>query len=303
MEIRHIRYFLALAEELHFGRAAARAHIEQSPLSRSITQLEEELGVPLFIRSRQGGTSLTLAGEALRDQAREILTAIERARRTVAQIGGEPTVLRVGLAEGMAQPRLSELFQRWRETSTDVQLRITELPSFQQHEALLIERIDLGLSFGVAQEEGLTIEPLWSDPIVAAVSTEHPLSQVETLTLADAATCPLIFCHARFKPGPRAQIEPLLQARGITPILAEPVDSLAGLILKVGAGCGIGFLDANHARTLQRPDVAMVPVVDPDARLTIFAATKATRQDDLRASMARFVALGRSVAEIHTRAV
>lgn len=93
MELRHLRYFLALAEELHFGRAAARANIEQSPLSRSITQLEEELGVPLFIRSRQGGTSLTPAGEALRDQARDILTAIERARRTVAQMGDRKSVV------------------------------------------------------------------------------------------------------------------------------------------------------------------------------------------------------------------
>ena len=100
MDIRHLRYFLALAEELHFGRAAERAHIEQSPLSRTISQLEDELGVPLFIRSRQG-TTLTPAGEALREPAREILTAIEQARRKVAAVGGLPAVLRIGLSDGL----------------------------------------------------------------------------------------------------------------------------------------------------------------------------------------------------------
>src|SRR3546814_8189957 len=77
-------------------------------------------------------SSLTPAGEALRDQVRDILTAVERARRTVAQIGGGPPVLRVGLSEGLAQPRLSELFQRWRDAYSNIQLRISELPSFQQ---------------------------------------------------------------------------------------------------------------------------------------------------------------------------
>ncbi len=302
MELRHLKYFLALAEELHFGRAAARAHIEQSPLSRSITQLEEELGVPLFIRSRQG-TSLTPAGEALRDQVRDILTAVERARRTVAQIGGGPPVLRVGLSEGLAQPRLSELFQRWRDAYSNIQLRISELPSFQQNEALLTERIDIGLSFGVAQEDGLTIEPLWDDPIVAAVSIKHSLSQAKALTLARAASYPLVFCHTRLQPGLRAQIDALLKVRGITPALAEPADTLSGMILKVGAGCGVGFLDANHARTLRRPDVAIVPLSDPDARLNIFAVTKARRQDDLVSAMVMFVRLGRSTAKVDTASV
>jgi len=295
MEIRHLRYFLALAEELHFGRAAARAHIDQSPLSRSITQLEQELGVPLFIRSRQG-TSLTPAGEALRDHARDILTGVDRARRAVARIGGQPNALRIGLSEGLAQPRLSELFQCWHRKYPDMQLRISELPSLQQQEALLTERIDMGLSFGAAQEEGLIVEPLWADRIMAAIPRAHPLAQTKSLTLASAAaSCSLVFCHTRLKPGLRMQIEALLRARGISPILAEPVDTLAGMIVKVGAGCGIAFLDANHARTLQRPDVAIVPLVDSDAWLTIFAITKDGRQDDLSAAMARFVMLGRNM--------
>jgi DNA-binding transcriptional LysR family regulator len=294
MEVRHLRYFLALAEELHFGRAAARAHIEQSPLSRSITQLEEELGVVLLNRSRQGNT-LTPAGQALREYAAQILTTIERARRTVTDIGGLPPLLTVGLADGLVQPRLSELFRRWRDAEPQAALRIRELPAFEQHEALQTERVDIGLTFGMNQTSGMVLEPIWSDPIVVAVPCEHPLAGAGALTLRAVVAHTLVLCHPRAKPGLRAQLDGLLQ--GWQPTLAEPAGTPAGMIAKVGAGCGLGFLDANHARTLQRDDVVMVPLAEPQARLTVCAATKAGRNDKLSALVARVIALARSLGD------
>ncbi|CUJ53138.1 LysR family transcriptional regulator [Achromobacter xylosoxidans] len=294
MDIRHLRYFLALAEELHFGRAAERAHIEQSPLSRTISQLEDELGVPLFIRSRQG-TTLTPAGEALREPAREILTAIEQARRKVAAVGGLPAVLRIGLSDGLVQPRLSVLFRRWQEQSA-VRLDIRELPSGGQEAALRTEQLDIGLSFGVPPSEHLLAEPVWRDPLVAAVPRDHALAQVPALALDAIASLPLILCHPRYKPGWYAQVDALLQAAGIAPASIDLVESLAGMIVKVGAGCGLGFIDSAHAQTLSRPDVAMVPLADVAAQVTTYALRKAGRQDDLTETMAQFLALACRIA-------
>ncbi|MBN9475845.1 MAG: LysR family transcriptional regulator [Burkholderiales bacterium] len=293
MDVRHLRYFLALAEELHFGRAAARAHVEQSPLSRTITQLEDELGVVLLNRSRQGNT-LTPAGQALREYAAEILTSIERARRTVAHIGGLPSLVSIGLADGLAQPRLSMLFQRWREAEPLAKLHIRELPAFEQHEALQTERVDIGLTFGMSQISGMVVKPLWSDPIVVVVPRTHPLADADVLTLPEVVGHTLVLFHPRAKPGLRAQLDALLQ--GLQPKLAEPADTPAGMIAKVGAGCGLGFLDANHGRTLQRDDVAIVPLAEPKANLTVFAVVKAGREDKVSSFVTRFIALAQSFA-------
>jgi DNA-binding transcriptional LysR family regulator len=145
------------------------------------------------------------------------------------------------------------------------------------------------------QTSGMVLEPIWSDPIVVAVPCEHPLAGAGALTLRAVVAHTLVLCHPRAKPGLRAQLDGLLQ--GWQPTLAEPADTPAGMIAKVGAGCGLGFLDANHARTLQRDDVVMVPLAEPQARLTVCAATKAGRNDKLSALVARFIALARSLGD------
>jgi len=289
MDVRHLRYFLALAEEQHFGRAAAHAHIEQSALSRNISQLEDDLGVPLFVRSRQG-TTLTPAGTALREHARLILTNFERAKRAVAAVGGLPPILHVGLSDGLVQPRLSELFHRWREVEPTVPLQITELPSYAQQDALQTEHIDIALGFGAASDS-LAVEPLWHDPVVVVVPHDHVLAQAETLAFSDISECPLVLCHPRVKPGLRAQIDAILQGAGIDPNPMETADSPAGMIVRVGAGRGLGFLDANHAQTVHRPDVVMVPLAEPEAILTTFALTKREREDAMAPAIRRFIAL------------
>lgn len=290
MDVRHLRYFLALAEEQHFGRAAVRAHVEQSPLSRTISQLEEELGVPLFIRSRQG-TILTPAGEALQAYARRILTAFEQARREVAAIGGLPPVLHIGLSDGLAQPRLSDLFHRWQEIEPTAQLRITELPAYQQQDALQTEHIDIGLGFGASTAKSMVAEPIWSDPMRVVVPHDNVLAQHTSLTFAAIAAYPLVLCHPRLKSGLREQIETMLQTAGFVPASVETADTLAGMIVRVGAGHGLGFLDANHAQTLMRPDVVMVPLAEPLAYLTVQAVTKREREDALVPIMRRFIDL------------
>lgn len=296
MDERHLRYFLALAEEQHFGRAAAHAYIEQSALSRNISQLEDDLGVPLFIRSRQG-TTLTPAGAALREHARLILTDFERAKRAVAAVGGLSPVLHVGLSDGLAQPRLSDLFQRWRESEPAVQLLITELSSYQQQDALQTEHIDIALSFGTSTSHSLVADPLWRDPIMVILPRAHELARADSLTFEAIADSPLVLCHPRTRAGLRAQIDTLLRQAGLTTNPVETADTGISMIVRVGAGHGLGFLDANQAQTLHRPDVVMVPLAESEASLTTFALTKRERDDTMTPAIQRFIALARAMGQ------
>src|SRR5690606_34922048 len=114
MELRHLRYFIVLAEELNFTRAAERLHIEQSPLSRVIKDLEEELGTPLYHRGRRG-SRLTTAGDVLLTDARQVLAMMEQMRKNVRAIAsGYRGVIRIAISDGAVEPRLSGLLARLR---------------------------------------------------------------------------------------------------------------------------------------------------------------------------------------------
>ena len=128
MELRHLRCFTVLAEELHFTRAAERLHIEQSPLSRSIKELEEDLGVLLFDRDRRG-TKLTQAGSVFLQDVRRVFTTLEQARENVRAIAaGYHGSLRIAVSDGAAGPKLSAFLARCREDLPEVEVRISETP-------------------------------------------------------------------------------------------------------------------------------------------------------------------------------
>jgi DNA-binding transcriptional LysR family regulator len=132
MELRHLRCFLAVAEELHFARAAEKLHIEQSPLSRAIKELEEELGVRLFDRTTRS-TRLTRAGNIFLKHVPRVFTALEQARQSVnAVAAGYHHQLRVALSDGITPSRLSALLAQCRQEEPDVKIRLFEMPLSQQ---------------------------------------------------------------------------------------------------------------------------------------------------------------------------
>ena len=127
IELRHLRYFVAAAEELNFTRAAERVHIDQTPLSRSVRELEEYFGVQLFVRAPRR-LRLTPAGERLLDEARKIFIRIERTTRIVQSTGKlYKAPLRVGVADGIAQPMLSDCFIRWKSVAPEIPLELKEM--------------------------------------------------------------------------------------------------------------------------------------------------------------------------------
>src|SRR5580693_1592174 len=149
MELRHLRYFLAVAEELHFHRAATRLHISQPPLSQQIRALERELGVTLLSRNRRR-VALTAAGEAFLDDARSILAAVERASERARGIArGSLGTLAIGfVGSAMFSPKLPQILREFRARHPDVELVLRELPTTVQLAALAAGELDVGVIRG-----------------------------------------------------------------------------------------------------------------------------------------------------------
>ncbi|MFJ4094254.1 LysR substrate-binding domain-containing protein [Kitasatospora sp. NPDC089913] len=185
MELRTLRYFVAVAEELHFGRAAARLHMSQPPLSRAIRQLEAELGAVLLNRSATG-TTLTPAGETLLAEARELLDRTELARARVAAAAG-PATLTVGLLGDSADLGVARLAAAYRDRRPDVEIRVRETDLTDPTCGLRAGLVDVALTRGPFDETGLCVRELRADPVGAVLRADDPLAGRTRLRLADLA--------------------------------------------------------------------------------------------------------------------
>ena len=145
MELRHLRCFVALAEELHFTRAAERLHIEQPPLSRAIKELEDDLGAVLFVRNRRG-TVLTEAGATFLQDVRRVFAALKQAQENVRAVAaGLSGSLRIAVSDGAIDPRLSALLARCREEEPEIEIRLSEVPLAEQLRGLRSGDFSIGL--------------------------------------------------------------------------------------------------------------------------------------------------------------
>lgn len=183
MELRHLRCFLALAEELHFGRAAEKLHIDQSPLSRTIKELEDELGVKLFTRTTRS-THLTQAGKAFLERVPRIFAALEQAREGVkSAANGFHGQLRIALSDGITPSRLPALLARSREEEPEVEIRLFEVPLDQQLKGLHDDLYDAGFSMADEVGDGIVAVPAWEDELMVALSSRHPLLEYRRIPL------------------------------------------------------------------------------------------------------------------------
>ncbi|GGB31840.1 hypothetical protein GCM10011505_11630 [Tistrella bauzanensis] len=194
MELRHLRCFVVLAEELHFTRAAERLHIEQPPLSRAIKELEDELGVTLFDRDRRG-TRLTVAGAAFLQDTRRLFTVLEQARENARAIAaGLRGSLRIAISDGAMDPRLSAFLARCRAEEPEVEIRLSEVPLTEQIRGLRSGDFTIGFAHAADVGEGIVAEPIWRDPIVIAVPARHSLLAHKQVPLNELQGHPLVLC-------------------------------------------------------------------------------------------------------------
>ncbi|HEY8327066.1 MAG TPA: LysR substrate-binding domain-containing protein [Rhodanobacter sp.] len=241
MELRHLRCFIAVAEELHFARAAERLHIEQSPLSRTIKELESELGTLLFERTSRG-TRLTWAGQVLVEDTRRIFTALDQARANVqAAASGYRGTLRIALSDGIVPQRLAALLAQCREDEPEVEIRLFEVTFSQQAKGLRNDLYDAGFARSDEAGDGLHSQPVWDDHLIVAVPARHPLLVHKHVPLAEVLNYPLILCNPQTCEGNYKQIERLLKSVDIQPVIAEHVSSHEVMLALVAAGYGLGL--------------------------------------------------------------
>ncbi|GLV74471.1 LysR family transcriptional regulator [Streptomyces hygroscopicus] len=185
MELRTLRYFVAVAEELHFGRAAARLHMSQPPLSRAIKQLETEAGAPLFDRS-PAGVSLTPVGAVMLDEARSLLHQADRARGRVAAAAGAAT-LTIGLLGDGTDPGATRLARAYRRSHPRIEARLRDADLTDPTCGLRAKAVDVALTRGPFDESGLAVRELRADPVGALLRADDPLARRDCLGLADLA--------------------------------------------------------------------------------------------------------------------
>ncbi|MGK6944748.1 LysR family transcriptional regulator [Pseudomonas aeruginosa] len=254
MELRHLRCFVVLAEELHFTRAAERLHIEQPPLSRAIKELEDELGVTLFDRDRRG-TRLTVAGAAFLQDTRRLFTVLEQARENARAIAaGLRGSLRIAISDGAMDPRLSAFLARCRAEEPEVEIRLSEVPLTEQIRGLRSGDFTIGFAHAADVGEGIVAEPIWRDPIVIAVPARHSLLAHKQVPLNELQGHPLVLCDKLACEGYCRELNRLLQVLEHRLNVVEEVSSLDMMLTLVGAGYGIGFMTATKIPISQRPE-------------------------------------------------
>jgi DNA-binding transcriptional LysR family regulator len=271
LDLRRLRYFVAVAEARHFGRAAATLHVAQPVLSRQIRVLETELGADLFVRDRRG-TELTAAGEELLAEARPLLAAAAAARRRVARAAGRATFT-VGFMPGLVPTAVvRELARRRPHLTVDVRRTGWD----DQVEVLHDGRVDVGLVRAPLDPRGLVVEPLLQEPRLAVLPADHRLAGKSCVDLADLAGE-----HLLQDPGALPEWHDLDAGRpgGPTP----PLRTVEEKLEHVAAGRGFVVLPRSTAEYYRRADVAAVPVADIAAGEVALAWRDGRTTDDIRA--------------------
>ncbi len=276
IELRHLRYFIAVAEELNFRRAAERVHIDQTPLSRTIRDLEERWSVQLFVRTPRQ-LHLTPAGQKLLEEARKLLVRLERTKRAVRQTHHlYRAPLRIGVADGIAQPKLSECLNRWRNASPEVPLELVEMRSRELVVALKNEEVDVGFSFGVPDDASIAQMPAWRYRLMAVLASGHELATRPVIVLPELLAFPLLSCNEERLPGLLSQVLGIARKYVKQPTIAGEAFTLSGYVTRIAAGAGVGLSDAWHAQALQRGDVVVLPL-EEEEYITTFILHKPKR--------------------------
>jgi len=270
LELRHLRYFIAVAEELHFARAAERLHIEQSPLSRAIKELEEDLGVQLFARTTRS-TRLTRAGRMFLEHVPRIFASLQQAQDSVkAAANGFHGQLRVALSDGITPTCFSALLALCRQDEPEIEIRLTEVPLSLQVKGLHDDLYDVGFAQSDEVGDELIAEPVWHDPLMVAVPARHPLLVYKHLPLDEVLRYPLALGDTNTCEGHARQVERVLRRSNQEPLIAERVASFDLMMTLVSAGFALGLAGASQIAASREPSVVARPLAGGPHMLTTY---------------------------------
>jgi DNA-binding transcriptional LysR family regulator len=259
LELRHLRYFIAVAEELHFGRAAKRLLIAQPPLSLQIKRLEQEIGVRLFDRTRRQ-VRLTDAGRAFLLDARRAVADVERSVQVARQASrGETGRLALGFVQAAIYSVLPEILRTFRARYPGVALTLHELTTEEQLLDLSNGRIDLGLIRGSIHTGGLYHRVVLREPLILALPDTHALAKEGGIVLSALADAPFLMSTRHHGPALYDQIIGLCQGAGFTPHIVQEADRMQTIVGLVAAGIGVALVPESMSN-LQRTGVAYRPI-------------------------------------------
>jgi len=252
IELRHFRYFLAVAEQLHFGRAAEQLHMAQPPLSTQIRQLEEMLEVQLFTRSKRK-VELTQAGQVFLEEAHKVMEAVSRAASAAKQAGeGVRGRLRLGFASSAPFGIFPQVLRDYRQAYPNVILELQESGSAEQLLALQERRLDFGFVRLPASATNIHVQAIDREAMVLALPESHPLSRQESLRLQEFRQDRFIIFPRRDGPGIYDRIIGWCLQAGFTPRIVQEVGQMHAIVGLVGAGLGVAMVPASlqtvHAR-------------------------------------------------------
>ncbi|WP_043310240.1 LysR family transcriptional regulator [Pseudomonas sp. ML96] len=298
MELRHLRYFVAVAEELHFGRAAERLNISQPPLSQQIQALEQAMAVRLFERTNRR-VALTEAGRLFLDEARAILQRVEGAVQLAQRAQrGELGELKVGFT---ASAPFTSIMPRsilaFRQARPDVHLSLLEMSSGAVVQALLDRQIQVGVLRPFALPDSIEAIELFRDPLVAVLRADHPLAagSEDGLSLSALAEEPFVFFPRSYGTGLFDQLNELARQAGFIPRIAQEANEAMTIIGLVAAGMGVSMLPESFRRT--RVDgVVYRTLLDPGATSAIWLARR--RDERMPQALAFVEMMTRQVAAL-----
>ena len=257
VELRHLRYFVAVAEELHFGRAAARLHMAQPPLSQAIRRLEEAVGCQLLVRTSRS-VALTPAGSALLERARRTLRNVASDVDEARRIGqGQAGRLNVGFVGSGMLTTLPQILSRYVAAYPGVELALHESFTARVIDGLLLGEVDAGVVRDAEPIDGLVATPMLSEPFIAVLPSDHPRAGDASMSVADLADAP--FVSPPRSAGPRAFEKPLIlcEQHGFRPRIAHEASHWLTILRLVGVRLGVSIAPA-CVRHIATTDVACV---------------------------------------------
>lgn len=278
-DLRQLRYFVAVAEELSFTRAALRLHLSQPPLSQQIQSLEQDLGVRLLERTKRQ-VALTEPGRVFLEQARQILAKVDEARsQVVAAAAGYSGQLRLAYTVSVSfHPALPQALLRYGQIAPNVRLQLSEMYTEPQFAALLAGQIDVGFvrdKPAHAQDaRSLRLSVIDREPLLLALPVGHALAGRSSLRLAEVADDAFVSQPRELAATLYDRLVKLATSAGFQPSITQHAQQINGLLALVAAGLGLALVPASM-RTVRMTGVSYVPLEDPDAYLLLAVACRA----------------------------
>ncbi|MBC7398960.1 MAG: LysR family transcriptional regulator [Mucilaginibacter sp.] len=287
MELRHLQYFKAVARHLHFRNAAASLFISQPPLSRQIKELEEELGVQLFLRNNKR-VVLTEAGKYFATTVDSIFAQLEEGKNIARQIhqAADSGELKIGYISSVYQPHLAEVLKNLRDVFPYIKTSLYERPTIKQIEALEQGKLDVGILRAPVQSDKLTVQTLFFDPFIVVV----PNARMQFDSLNDLANFikgkPFIFFNKEYAPHYYDKLVEICRRLGFKPDITHEVNNVHSIVQLVEAGLGVSILPLSLKQQYANLQLSFIDLTEIPVSTEVVLAYK---QSNLNAALKWFI--------------